>query len=72
MEKIDSAERLRKWREAEGLSQIRAAEVFGRKRRAYQKWELNEAPVPKFVSVVAAAYSTVANKRSKKKHIFRL
>lgn len=72
MEKIDSPESLRKWREAEGLSQIQAAEVFGRKRRAYQKWELNEAPIPKFVPVVASAYSKVASKKQKKKHTFRL
>lgn len=66
MEKIDSAERLRKWREAEGLSQIRAAEVFGRKRRQYQKWEQGGAPIPKFVEVLAASYSKENRKRSRK------
>jgi len=67
MEKIDSAERLKEWREAHSLSQVQAAEIFGRKRRAYQKWELKEAPVPKFVPVVAAAYSKTSRKGRRRK-----
>ena len=43
-------EELREWREALGLSQGRAAERVGANPRSWQKWELGERAVPKWLT----------------------
>ena len=46
-----TANELREWRKAKGLSGPKAAEHLGVSIRTYRRWELGELPVPRLLEL---------------------
>ena len=64
--KIESPAQLIAWRHARGLSQVKAAEIFRRCRRAYQKIELNELRTfPREIDALARLYEITHPKKKR-------
>jgi transcriptional regulator with XRE-family HTH domain len=52
---IMTGEQLQQWREHQGLSVVKAAQMLGVSRNAFYLWTRGEQPVPKAVELACAA-----------------